>query len=370
MNIICLVLDSFGIGNAPDADKYGDKGSNTYNAISQSIKIPNLAKLGLNNIDSIDFAASEKNPIACYGRLIEKSCGKDTTTGHFEMMGIITQKPNPTYPNGFPKEIIERLQKAWGVSVIGNVAASGTQIINELGDEHRLTKSPIIYTSADSVLQIACDEDIYSVDRLYAMCQSARKIMSGQHKVARVIARPFKKAEDGSYYRTASRRDFGLSPQGESVLNKLTSNNIKTIGIGKISDIFCGCGIAQSVEAHGNQEVIDNTLQQMALNSNSFIFSNLVDFDMKYGHRNDVDGYRKCLEHFDDNLPKFLSSLSTNDILIITADHGCDPSTPSTDHSRECVPLLIYSHMIKPKNLGTILGFDYIGEYILKMFKI
>lgn len=368
MNIICMVLDSFGIGNAPDSESYNDFGSNTYKAIADDIFIPNLKKLGLNNIDGVDFAEPSKSPLASFGRLIEKSCGKDTTIGHFEMMQVITTTPFPTYPNGFPADVINMLQSAWNTSIIGNVAASGTQIINELGDKHCATKFPIIYTSADSVLQIACNEDIYPIKTLYEMCTAARKLLVGKHCVARVIARPFKKSADGTYYRTSNRKDFGITPPTPSTLNVLQNRGVQTIGIGKIFDIFSGNGIDKNVVAHSNEEVITATINQISTVCNSFIFSNLVDFDMLYGHRNDVLGYKNCLQQFDMRLPEIIKSLNDDDILILTADHGCDPSTPSTDHSRECVPLLIYSKNLTTKNFGTIVGFDFVGKFILEKF--
>lgn len=371
MKAILLVLDSFGIGGAKDAKQYGDEGSNTYFAISQGINIPNLVSFGLNNIDGVDVEPKADKPKASFARLCELSCAKDTTTGHFELMGIVTTRPYPTYPHGFDEDIISRLTKAWGVDgVLGNEPASGTEIIARLGKEHLATGYPIVYTSADSVLQIACCNTVYSTDRLYEMCEEARKIMTGKDGVARVIARPFAIDEDGNFYRTADRKDFGLPPQGESVLDKLQRGGVKTIAIGKINDIFSGAGIDQSITAHGNKEVVDATIRAMRECDNCLIFSNLVDFDMLYGHRNDIEGYKRCLQDFDARLPEIVSAMHDTDLLIITADHGCDPSTPSTDHSRENVPALFFSKGVTSCNLGTIDGFDFVGEQILKFFKI
>ncbi|MGN0771792.1 MAG: phosphopentomutase [Christensenellales bacterium] len=372
MKAIILVLDSFGIGGAADARQYGDEGSNTYRAIAKGIKVPNLVRLGLNNIDFVDATPKCEAPVASYARLIESSCAKDTTTGHYELMGIVTRTPYPTYPQGFDKEIIDQLIKAWGVGgVLGNKAASGTQIIEELGNEHLATGYPIVYTSADSVLQIACCDTLYPIDKLYDMCIKARRIMCGKNNVARVIARPFAIDEDGHFYRTAQRKDFGLVPQEQSVLDVLQQHGIETIAIGKINDIFSGAGISRAIEAHNNREVVDATIDAIKRYDNCLIFSNLVDFDMLYGHRNDVEGYKKCLEDFDLRLPEIIKVMDKEDLLVITADHGCDPSTPSTDHSRENVPAIFYTPKDKNVcNYGTIQGFDFVGKQICKFFKI
>lgn len=371
MKAILLVLDSFGIGGAKDAACYGDEGSNTYLSISQGINIPNLVSFGLNNIDGVSILPKCSAPKASYARLVELSRAKDTTTGHFELMGIVTDKPYPTYPHGFDADIISRLTEAWGVDgVLGNEAASGTEIIARLGNEHLATGYPIVYTSADSVLQIACCNTIYSTQRLYEMCEQARKIMTGKDGVARVIARPFAIDEQGNFYRTAERKDFGLPPQGESTLDILQRNGVKTIAIGKINDIFSGVGIDEAIVAHGNREVVDATISAMRQYDECLIFSNLVDFDMLYGHRNDIEGYKKCLQDFDASLVEIVEAMQDDDLLIITADHGCDPSTPSTDHSRENVPALFYSKGVSSRNFGTIDGFGFVGEQILKFFKI
>ncbi len=372
MKAIVLVLDSFGIGGASDAAAFGDEGSNTYSAISGGINVTNLVRMGLNNIDNVSVLPKCDNPIASFGRMVEKSVGKDTTTGHFELMGMVTSRPYPTYPDGFDEGIIAQLTKAWGVGgILGNKSASGTQIIEELGDEHLKSGYPIVYTSADSVLQIACHDSIYPIEKLYDMCKIARRIMCGENNVARIIARPFSTNAKGEFYRTADRKDFGLVPIQKTTLNKLQESEVQTIGVGKINDIFSGYGIDKHVVAHTNEEVITATIDTIKQNDNCFIFSNLVDFDMLYGHRNDVVGYRKCLEHFDRRLPEILDVLENDDLLIITADHGCDPSTPSTDHSRENVPVLFYQKsMENVENLGTIIGFDWVGKKIEEFFKI
>ncbi len=369
MKAILIVLDSFGIGNAPDAALYGDAGSNTYRAICDGIRIPNLIGMGLHCIDGVDLPSPRMTPSASYGCMIERSAGKDTTTGHWELCGLVSNQPMPTYPNGFPQEIVERLQAAWGVEILGNCAASGTQIIARLGEEHLRSGKPIVYTSADSVLQIACAESLYPLEKLYEMCRIARKIMCGAHAVGRIIARPFERLADGTFRRTEGRKDFALAPIGETVLDRLSARGISVVGIGKIFDIFAGRGITDSIVAHGNEEVGAALLDACdRYRDNALIFANFVDFDMLYGHRNDVAGYRACLERFDEYLPQLLERIGDDDLLIVTADHGCDPSTPSTDHSRECVPLLIYRPRRAGRALGTISGFDYVAGEIERFF--
>ncbi len=365
-----IVLDSLGIGGAADAAKFGDEGSNTYKAIYPYLKVPNLSALGFNNIDGLDFAMSVENPVADHARLVELSQGKDTTTGHYEIAGLIVKSSYPTYPDGFPEETVVRLCNAWGVDgVLGNKAASGTAIIKELGEEHERTGLPIIYTSADSVLQIAASVDTFGLDRLYDCCEKARKIMCGKDSVGRIIARPFSKDAGGNFYRTADRRDYALKPPAKTVLNALSEQGVEVVSVGKINDIFCGYGITKSLVAHGNKEVGDQILKFRA-EKDSLVFANFVDFDMLYGHRNDVIGYAECLNAFDKILPSIISRLKDDDMLIITADHGCDPSTPSTDHSRENVPLLIYGKGRKGRNLGTIQGLYHIAEIIAEYFGV
>lgn len=366
MKIVLAVIDGFGIGEAKDAYKYSDVGSNTLLHISDGIKIPNLIRLGLTSIDRVD--GLEKVPFtAQIARLCEKSAGKDTTTGHFEISGVPTLRAYPTYPNGFPKEIIDKLEVAFKSKILGNTVASGTVIINELGDEHVRTKAPIVYTSADSVLQIAAHEEIIPVKDLYNLCKIARQIMVSPNNVARIIARPFL-GKSGGYYRTENRRDFGLVPPRPTLLDILNKKGLDVVGVGKIRDIFSGQGLTDHISAHNNNESIDGIIKALKMEINGLIFANLIDTDMLYGHRNDVPGYRASIENIDKRIPEIISLLNDDDVLIITSDHGCDPSTVSTDHSREDVPLLIYSKNLAPKNLGTIKGFDYISKRILEFF--
>lgn len=365
-----IVLDSLGIGGAADADKFGDAGSNTYKAIYPYLNIPNLRALGLDNIDGTDFGTPVASPAASYGRLVERSEGKDTTTGHYEIAGLIVKTPHPTYPDGFPARITDKLCAAWGVDgVLGNKAASGTEIIKELGEEHERTGRPIVYTSADSVLQIAASVETFGLGRLYDCCEKARTIMSGKDSVGRIIARPFARDAEGAFYRTPDRRDYALMPPAKTVLNALSEKGTGVVSVGKISDIFCGYGITEALPAHGNREVGERLLAYKP-QKDALVFANFVDFDMVYGHRNDVKGYAECLNAFDRILPDILNKPGDEDMLIITADHGCDPSTPSTDHSRENVPLLIYRKGNKGKNLGTIDGFYYIAELIADFFGV
>lgn len=365
-----IVLDSLGIGGAADAAKFGDEGSNTYKAIYPFVNAPNLRALGFDNIDGLDFASPVSSPLADYGRLTEKSAGKDTTTGHYEITGLIVKTPHPTYPDGFPERIIGKLCAAWGVDgVLGNKAASGTEIIKELGKEHEKTGLPIVYTSADSVLQIAASVGTFGLDRLYDCCEKARKIMCGADSVGRIIARPFARDEKGDFYRTPDRRDYALMPPAKTLLDALNENGVDVVSVGKIKDIFCGQGVTKALPAHGNKEVGEALLGYEA-ERDALIFANFVDFDMVYGHRNDVKGYADCLNAFDALLPEILKKIRDDDMLIITADHGCDPSTPSTDHSRENVPLIVYEKGKKAENLGTIDGFYYIAERIADFFGV
>lgn len=363
MRAIVIVLDSFGIGAAPDAARYGDCGSNTYHSICKGIRVPNMIRMGLHLIDGVDLPSPRMMPFASYARLVPQGAGKDTTTGHWELCGLCVDRPLPTYPNGFPSEIVEKLQKAWGIKILGNCAASGTEIIQRLGDLHRETKCPIVYTSADSVLQIACDEQIYPVETLYRMCIQAREIMAGEHAVGRIIARPFEK-RDGKYVRTENRKDFALQPLGGTMLDRLYQKHIPVIGVGKISDIFGGRGITYSYAAHGNDQVGKAVLDAMGTYAEGLIFANFVDFDMLYGHRRDIEGYRACLERFDAFLPQILNRMQQEDMLIITADHGCDPAFRGTDHTRECVPMLINRVGTMGRSLGTIHGFGAVAKCV------
>lgn len=352
---VIIVMDSAGIGELPDAAKYGDVGSNTIGNIAaqiESFQLPNMEKMGLGNIAAIKGVAVQQNPIACYGKMDEKSPGKDTTTGHWEMAGLILDKAFPTYPDGFPEEVIEAFEKAVGRKTLGNVVASGTEIIDRLGEEHMKTGYPIVYTSADSVFQIAAHESIIPIDELYAMCQKARDLLTGEHAVGRVIARPFE-GEAGNFKRTSNRRDFSLDPTSETVLDFAVEKGLQVKAVGKIEDIFSKKGITDAVHTKNNMEGVDRTLEYMKEDFGGIVFTNLVDFDMMYGHRNNVEGYGKALMDFDARIPEILKELKEEDLLVITADHGCDPTTPSTDHSREYVPILVYGKKLQQGvNLG------------------
>jgi phosphopentomutase len=371
--IIIIVLDSAGIGEMPDANKYGDIGSNTLGNIAIALpdfKLPELDKLGLGNIDGTYGLEKKTVASGSFGKMAEKSPGKDTTTGHWEMTGIILDKPFPTYPNGFPKDVISSFEKAINTKTIGNIAASGTEIIKQLGQQHVMTGYPIVYTSADSVFQIAAHENIISVDKLYEICTIAREILKGEHAVGRVIARPFS-GEPGSFYRTDRRHDFSLKPFSKTVLDYAKEAGFAVKAVGKIYDIFAGEGITESVRIHNNMDGVDHTLEYIKQDFSGIIFSNLVDFDMLYGHRNDIRGYANALMAFDARMPEINASLKDDDILIITADHGCDPTTPSTDHSREYVPLIVYGRHLKGNiNLGIRETFADIGALISEYLKI
>ena len=367
--VFLIVLDSFGIGNAPDADKFDDSGANTLKSISKSPKfnIPNLKRLGLSNIDCVDLENYD-SPIGKFGALQELSNGKDTTIGHFEIVGIISDKPMPTYPDGFPEEIISEFERQTGCGTLCNKTYSGTEVIADYGEEHIRTGKLIIYTSADSVFQIAAHTDVVPLEKLYEYCRIARKILVGEHAVGRVIARPF----NGEYpfTRTADRRDFSVEPPEETILDKLKSNNYDVISVGKIADIFANRGITESYYTHSNDEGMTKTLELTDKDFTGLVFTNLVDFDMKYGHRRDIDGYANAISEFDNWLNFFLPKMKNDDLLIITADHGCDPAFKGTDHTREQVPILMYSHDIKPENLGTIKGYNYISKVISDNFDL
>lgn len=368
--VILIVLDSVGVGEMPDAAKYGDQGSNTLTNVSKAVgglALPNMQKMGIGNIIDIKGVAPAKQPIGAYGKAAEKSAGKDTTTGHWELAGIVSKKPFPVYPDGFPPEVIDEFEKRIGLKVLGNKVASGTEIIKELGDEHVRTQKPIVYTSADSVFQIAAHEDVIPVERLYEICKIAREILQGEHAVARVIARPFK-GKSGEYVRTYNRADFSLKPPHDTLLDKVKNAGMEMFGVGKIWDIFVGQGITKAFHTEGNMDGIDKTLEAINMLQHGLVFTNLVDYDMLYGHRNDPAGYAKALEDFDRRLPEILAQLTENDVLIITADHGCDPTTVSTDHSREYVPILVYGSKIKAGvNLGVLSCFADIGQTVADM---
>ncbi len=363
--VIIIVLDSAGIGELPDAAEYGDEGSNTLGNIAAAVpgfSLPNLEKLGLGNIDGIVGFKAAEEPLGCFGKMAERSVGKDTTTGHWELAGITLRKPFPVYPEGFPGDLVERFEKAIGTKTLGNYPASGTVIIKELGQQHVKTGYPIIYTSADSVFQIAAHEDVIPVQRLYEICRTAREILTGEHAVGRVIARPFT-GSDGNYTRTANRRDFSLEPPEKTLLDHVKEAGLEVKAVGKIDDIFAGRGITQSIHVKNNMEGVDKTIGFIKERFSGLIFANLVDFDMYYGHRNDPEGYARALEEFDGRVPEIIDAMARQDILFITADHGCDPTTVSTDHSREYVPLLIYGKEIRiGVNLGTRKTFSDLAQ--------
>jgi phosphopentomutase len=371
--VLLIILDSLGIGELPDAGEYKDEGSNTLGNVAKAvggIRLPHLEMLGFGNIAKFDGIKKIKNPIASFGIMAEASKGKDTTTGHWEIAGIILDNAFPIYPNGFPSEIIEPFKKKIGKDILCNKPASGTEIINKLGDEHIKTGCPIIYTSADSVFQIAAHEDVIPPEKLYEMCGIARAILKHPHNVSRVIARPFV-GTSGKFVRTERRRDFSLPPPDKTLLDILFDNLIQVLGIGKIDDIFAGKGITDSIHTKDNADGIKKILDAMAKIEKGLIFVNLNDYDSKYGHRNDADGYAKALIEFDKELPKILDKMRKDDILIITADHGCDPTTPSTDHSREYVPLLVYGEGVKSGvNIGTRKTFADLGQTIAEIFNV
>ena len=369
--IFLIVLDSVGCGEMPDADKFGDAGSNTLKSIASSkcFSAENMISLGLGNIDGIDYLEKKEAPLAAVARLAERSNGKDTTTGHWEIAGVVSNKPMPTYPNGFPKDILDEFSKKTGRGVLCNKTYSGTAVINDYGEEHLKTGALIVYTSADSVFQIAAHEDIVSNETLYEYCRIAREILQGEHGVGRVIARPFA-TENGKFVRTANRRDFSLEPPKDTMLDVLKNNGFDTIAVGKISDIFAGKGVSEAHLTHSNKEGMEIAASLAKKDFGGICFVNLVDFDMLYGHRNDVDGYASAYAEFDAWLPEFISNMREGDILMVTADHGCDPSTASTDHSREYIPLVIYGDQITSVNLGTRNGFCDIAATVCDIFGV
>lgn len=369
--IFLIVLDSVGIGEMPDADLYGDKGSNTLKAcyLQKGFDIPELKKGGIFNIDGNDYAEGVSSPDGAYGRLAEKSKGKDTTTGHWEIAGIVSDKPFPTYPQGFPDEIIEKFTQLTGRGVLCNKPYSGTRVIEEYGKEHLETGKLIVYTSADSVFQIAAHEEKVPLEELYSCCEKAREILVGDHAVGRVIARPFE-GEYPDFKRTANRHDFSLMPPQNTLLDVLSDNGLDVIPIGKIYDIFAGKGLRYSNPTKSNCDGMRLTLEYQKKDFEGLCFTNLVDFDMLYGHRNDAEGYAEALMEFDKWLGEFKKGMKKGDILFITADHGCDPLTPSTDHSREYVPVLVFGDGIKKVNLGTRKSFADIGKTIAELFDV
>lgn len=366
--IVLIVLDSVGIGAMPDAAEYGDAGSDTLGNIARarSLRLPNLVTLGLANIRPITGLAPAARPTGAFGKCTLRSPGKDTTTGHWEMAGILLDKPFPVYPHGFPAGIIDEFERRIGRRILGNKPASGTEIIKELGPEHMRTGRPIVYTSADSVFQIAAHETIIPVPELYRICEIARELLRGKNEVGRVIARPFE-GEQGNFRRTANRHDYAVPPPAEMLLDKLSEQRIPVYAVGKIADVFLNRGITTTVKTKDNRDGMEKTAMAMEAQRSGLIFTNLVDFDQLYGHRNDVEGYALALEQVDNWLPSL--RLHDNDLLILTADHGCDPTTPSTDHSREFTPLLASGPRArKGVNLGTRDTLADIGQTIAKNF--
>ncbi|NMD37138.1 MAG: phosphopentomutase [Christensenellaceae bacterium] len=367
--IIWIVLDSVGVGCAPDAEKYGDLGANTLRntCIVSKPKLDNLAKIGLYKVINVK---DDAEVVGAFGRAIASSAGKDTTTGHWEMAGLQIDKPFPTYPEGFPKDVMDSFKKITGKEILGNCVASGTEIINRLGDEHVKTGYPILYTSADSVFQVACHEKLYPIEKIYDICEKAREILVGEHGVGRVIARPFV-GENGKYKRTENRRDFSLKPFGKTILDFLKNEGLTVYSVGKIYDIFMGAGITEADYAHGNSECIKATFNAIEKVNKGLIFTNLVDFDMLYGHRRDVNGYAEALYDFDIELKKIQNIMDEEDLLIITADHGCDPTFIGTDHTREMIPIFMWNKkMNREIHIGTRKTFRDIAATIAENFGI
>ena len=369
--ILLIVLDGAGIGAMPDAPEWGDAGSDTLGHILESrvVRLPNLQRYGLGNVRPLANVPPLEKPAGSYGRCALKSNGKDTTTGHWEMAGIILEQAFPTYPNGFPQSILDRFVREAGVpGVLGNFAASGTEIIKELGAEHVQSGKPIVYTSADSVFQIAAHEEIVPLKKLYEICETARRILDGEHKVGRVIARPFL-GDSGNFYRTENRHDYAVPPPRANLLPALKDEDLDVVCIGKIASIYDSLGVTRDLTAKNNQQSIDQTISALEQDTRGLIFSNLVDFDMLYGHRRDTEGYARALEHFDSSLPHIEAAMRARDLMIITADHGNDPTFAGTDHTREYAPLLVYGKTACPGvDLGTRASLADIGQTVAENF--
>ena len=369
--VFVVVLDSFGIGAAPDAAAFGDAGANTLAGVAGTgiLSLPNLTDLGLGCIDGVTSIPKVDAPRATYARLQERSMGKDTTTGHWEMAGIISNAPMPTFPEGFPRELMDKFEATVGRGTLCTLPYSGTDVIRDYGKEHVETGKLIVYTSADSVFQIAAHEEIVPIEELYEICRTARKMLCGKYGVGRVIARPFiGTAPD--FKRTENRKDFSLVPPADTMLNKISAAGLDAIGVGKIGDIFAMSGITETYPTHNNTEGMEKTTELLAKDFHGLCFVNLVDFDMKYGHRQDALGYANALNEFDLWLGKTLPELREDDALIITADHGCDPTDNSTDHTREYVPYFMYGKDLPSENLGTILGFDHVCKTVYQLLDI
>lgn len=368
--VFLIVLDSFGVGEMADSAEFGDKGANTLRSCfnTGNLNVPNMQKLGLFNIDGVTAGEKCENPIGAYLKIAECSKGKDTTTGHWEIAGCVSEKPFPTFPNGFPCEIISEFERRTGRKVLCNLPYSGTKVIADYGEEHMKTGALIVYTSADSVFQIAAHEDIVPVEELYKYCQIARELLTGEYAVGRVIARPFEGTHP--FTRTSRRHDFSLTPPKTTMLDVITEKGLDTIGIGKIYDIFAGKGVKYSDRRIGNSTDMKITSEYQSKDFHGICFTNLVDFDMLYGHRRDAEGYANALNEFDEWLGGFIGGMRSDDVLIITADHGCDPCHTGTDHTREYIPVLIYGNEITPKNLGTRNCFGDIAASVLKLLGI
>lgn len=371
--VFLIVLDSFGIGAMKDAPEYGDYDVNTLRSVATGagFKLPNMQRLGLFNVDGVEEGEKVESPIGAYARMKEASRGKDTTIGHWEIAGIYSERPLPTYPEGFPDEIIREFERRTGRGVLCNKPYSGTVVIQEYGEEHMRTGNLIVYTSADSVFQIAAHEEVVPVEQLYEYCRIAREMLQGEHGVGRVIARPFTGPRSGEFTRTSNRHDFSIEPPAITMLDQLKDAGKAVIAVGKINDIFVGKGITEYVYTKGNADGIERTLEYLDKEFEGLCFVNLVDFDSMYGHRRDIQGYADALMYFDEKLPEIMKKLGDNDVLMITADHGCDPGyTATTDHTREYVPLLIYGEKIKSVNYGTRETFADIGATVLQYFGI
>jgi phosphopentomutase len=369
--VLLIVLDGAGIGAMPDAPEWGDAGSDTFGHIleSRKVQLPNLQRYGLGNIRPLQDLPPMDDPAGSYGRCALRSNGKDTTTGHWEMAGIILERAFPTYPNGFPSSVIDRFVKEASVpGVLGNIPASGTEIIKVLGEEHVKTQKPIVYTSADSVFQIAAHEEVMPLNRLYKICEIARRILDGEHKVGRVIARPFL-GQPGAFYRTENRHDYAVPPPRENLLPALADHDLDVVCIGKIASIYDSLGVTRDLVAKNNEQSINQTIKALKDSAKGLIFSNLVDFDMLYGHRRDTQGYAKALEYFDARLPEIEAAMNDKDLMMITADHGNDPTFPGSDHTREYAPLLVYGKTARRGvNLGTRASLADIGQTIANNF--
>ena len=369
--ITLIVLDGAGIGAMPDASEWGDSGADTLGHICESrqLRLPNLQSLGLGNIRPLAGLPPLENVRGCYGKCALRSNGKDTTTGHWEMAGIILERAFPTYPNGFPQSVIDQfVARSHVPGILGNIPASGTEIIKQLGDEHVKTSKPIVYTSADSVFQIAAHEEIIPLERLYEICEIARDLLRGEHEVGRVIARPFL-GKPGSFFRTENRHDYAVPPPRENLLPVLSANGLDVVAIGKIASIYDSTGVTQDISAKNNEQSINQTIRALEQQTRGLVFSNLVDFDMLYGHRRDTEGYARALEHFDSRWPEIETVMRNDDLVIITADHGNDPTYPGTDHTREYAPLLVFGKVAKAGiNLGSRRSLADIGKTIAENF--